>query len=243
MQVKGTSKVGARKDGSGLLKSAEAGNWMGHVDLRNFSNRNFGIYNTGMKRKTVRAKHFGCMREKEHFLSRGNMRVTEVGWFDSQYERLCQTPPPSQDICRVRYLCITNTVPASSSTHLPPSSLHNRRLRVPNLALFHCNLVLTGRRLAGLELVQVPATDSQTTLVLVHALAEALDIVCARTRLRHLSRRRVSGLVLGGEFSVLRRGFGGGRGTASKPAADCVADGGSYCDTAVKKRVSQMHIA
>jgi hypothetical protein len=101
--------------------------------------------------------------------------------------------------------------------------------------VFRCNLVLTSRRLAGLELVQVPATDSQTTLVLVHALAEALDIVCARTR--------VSGLVLGGEFSVLRRGFGGGRGTASKPAADCVADGGSYCDTAVKKRVSQMHIA
>ena len=100
--------------------------------------------------------------------------------------------------------------------------------------MFHCNLVLTSRRLAGLELVQVPATDSQTTLVLVHALAEALDIVCARTRLRHLSRRRVSGLVLGGEFSVLRRGFGGGRGTASKPAADCVADGGSYCDTAVQ---------
>ena len=36
MQVKGTSKVGARKDGSGLLESAEAGNWMVHVDLRDF---------------------------------------------------------------------------------------------------------------------------------------------------------------------------------------------------------------
>jgi hypothetical protein len=80
----------------------------------------------------------------------------------------------------------------------------------PISRVFHYNLVLTSRRLAGLELVQVPATDSQTTLVLVHALAEALDIVRARTRLRHLSRRRVSGLVLGGEFSVLRRGFGGG---------------------------------
>lgn len=133
----GTSKVGARKDGSGLLKSAEAGNWMGHVDLRNFSNRNFGIYNTGMKRKTVRAKHFGCMREKEHFLSRGNMRVTEVGWFDSQYERLCQTPPPSQDICRVRYLCITNTV----SLHLSLQASLSFRIQynwasplIPNLA-------------------------------------------------------------------------------------------------------------
>ncbi|KAH8623704.1 hypothetical protein IG631_21409 [Alternaria alternata] len=110
----------------------------------------------------------------------------------------------------------------------------------PQSRVFRCNLVLTSRRLAGLELIQVPATDSQTTLVLVHALAEALDIVCARTRLCHLSRRRASGLVLSGEFSVLRRGFGGGRGTASKPAADCVADGGSYCDTAVQKRVSQI---
>lgn len=122
MQVKGTSKVGARKDGSGLLKSAEAGNWMGHVDLRNFSNRNFGIYNTGMKRKTVRAKHFGCMREKEHFLSRGNMRVTEVGWFDSQYEQtMPNTAAPSQDICRVRYLCITNTVSLHLSLATSPS--------------------------------------------------------------------------------------------------------------------------
>jgi len=35
-QVKGTSKVGARKDGSGFLESAEADNWMVHVDLRDF---------------------------------------------------------------------------------------------------------------------------------------------------------------------------------------------------------------
>ena len=160
--------------------------------------------------------------------------------------KLCQTPPP-----------ISGYMPCSLSMHhkysLPASfsgnisllsnSIQLGRLPVfPISRVFRCNLVLTGRRLAGLELVQVPATDSQTTLVLVHALAEALDIVRARTRLRHLSRRRVSGLVLGGEFSVLRRGFSGGRGTASKPAADCVADGGSYCDTAVQKRVSQMHM-
>ena len=152
--------------------------------------------------------------------------------------KLCQTPPP-----------ISGYMPCSLSMHhkysLPASfsgniSLLSNLIQLGRLPLFpisrvfRCNLVLTSRRLAGLELVQVPATDSQTTLVLVHALAEALDIVCARTRLRHLSRRRVSGLVLGGEFSVLRRGFGGGRGTASKPAADCVADGRSYCDTAVQ---------
>ena len=132
----------------------------------------------------------------------------------------------------------------SKYTHTP-LQMHSRypEFHAHAYAIFPSLLVLSSRLLARLELVQVPATDSQTTLVLVHALAEALDIVCARTRLRHLSRRRVSGLVLSGEFSVLRRGFGGGRGAASKPAADCVADGGSYCDTAVKKRVSQMHIA
>jgi hypothetical protein len=159
--------------------------------------------------------------------------------------KLCQTPPP-----------ISGYMPCSLSMHhkYSPciflcnisflSNLYNWASPLfPISRVFRCKLVLTSRRLAGLELVQVPATDSQTTLVLVHALAEALDIVCARTRLRHLSRRRVSGLVLSGEFSVLRRGFGGGRGTASKPAADCVADGGSYCDTAVKRRVSQMHTA
>jgi hypothetical protein len=50
--------VGARKDGSGLLESVEAGNWMVHIDLRDFLNRDLGIYIyiTGMKQKTVRAK-------------------------------------------------------------------------------------------------------------------------------------------------------------------------------------------
>ena len=151
------------------------------------------------------------------------MRVTEVGWFDSQYE---QTMPNTAAHLRIYavfaiYASQIQSLCIFLCKHLSP---------------FEFNTIgrLTSRRLAGLELVQVPATDSQTTLVLVHALAEALVIVCARTRLRHLSRRRVSGLVLGGEFSVLRRGFGGGRGTASKPAADCVADGRSYCDTAVQ---------
>ena len=148
--------------------------------------------------------------------------------------KLCQTPPPHVRIYAVFAIYASQI----HSMHLP---LHISLLRIYTIGVsvfpisrVPLQLVLTSRRLAGLELVQVPATDSQTTLVLVHALAEALDIVRARTRLRHLSRRRASGLVLSGEFSVLRRGFGGGRGTASKPAADCMADGGSYCDTAVQ---------
>jgi hypothetical protein len=161
--------------------------------------------------------------------------------------KLCQTPPPHVRIYAVFAIYASQIQsPCIFLCKHPPSFQIQYNWAVspliPNLACVPLQLVLTSRRLAGLELVQVPTTDSQTTLVLVHALAEALNVVRARTRLRHLSRRRVSGLVLGGEFSVLRRGFGGGRGTASKPAADCVADGGSYCDTAVKKRVSQMHM-
>jgi len=72
-------------------------------------------------------------------------------------------------------------------------------------------LVLASRRLTRLELVQVPTTDSQTTLVLIHTFAKGLNIVCARTGLRHLGGCGVGGLVLGRELGVLGRSFGGGR--------------------------------
>jgi hypothetical protein len=86
------------------------------------------------------------------------------------------------------------------------------------------SLVLTSRRLTRLELVKIPSTDSQTALVVIHALAEALDVVCARTSLSlHLSSC-VGGLVLSAELGGLGRGFSGGRGAAAEPAADCVAN-------------------
>lgn len=88
--------------------------------------------------------------------------------------------------------------------------------------LLHQNysLVLTSRRLACLELVKVPSTDSQAALVLVHALAEALDVVCAGTRLCHLS----GCLVLCGEVGILGRGVGRGGRTTAEETANCVAD-------------------
>ena len=81
--------MGARKDGSGLLESVEAGNWMVHVDLRDFLNRDLGIYiYHGYETKDRTGKNNLIeWKEKGHFLCRGNMRVTEVGWFDSQYEQ------------------------------------------------------------------------------------------------------------------------------------------------------------
>jgi hypothetical protein len=89
-------------------------------------------------------------------------------------------------------------------------------------------LVLAGCGLACLELVQVPAADGQAALVLVHALAEVVDV--ARTCAGRLHLCRV--LVLLCEFGVLGRGVGGGGGAAAEPAADCVADRGSDGDTA-----------
>jgi hypothetical protein len=86
-------------------------------------------------------------------------------------------------------------------------------------------LVRTSRRLTRLKLVKIPPTDRQTALVIIHALAEAPDIVCARTRLGHLRGRRVGGLVLCAELGGLGCGFGGGSGgPAAEPTADCVAD-------------------
>jgi hypothetical protein len=96
----------------------------------------------------------------------------------------------------------------------------------------YSTLVLTSRRLTSLKLVKIPPTNRQTTLVVIHALAEALDVICARTGLRHLSGRGVGGLVLCAELGGLGGGFGGGGGAATEPAADCVAYGGAYCDTA-----------
>jgi hypothetical protein len=72
----------------------------------------------------------------------------------------------------------------------------------PLYTSFH--LVLTSRSLARLELIQVPPTDSQATLVLVHALAEVVDVSATRTGRLHLC----GVLVLLGEVGVLRRSGG-----------------------------------
>jgi hypothetical protein len=127
--------VGARKDGSGLLESVEAGNWMVHVDLRDFLNRDLGIYiYHGYETKDRTGKNNLIeWKEKGHFLCRGNMRVTEVGWFDSQYEQtMPNTAAPCQDICRVRYLCITNTV--SLHLSLQTSSLLSDSIQLGSLS-------------------------------------------------------------------------------------------------------------
>ena len=86
------------------------------------------------------------------------------------------------------------------------------------------SLVLPSRRLTRLKLIKIPATDGQTPLVIIHALAEALDIIRARSSRRLLHCSGVGGLVLRGELGGLRGGFSGRGGAAAEPAADCVAD-------------------
>lgn len=90
------------------------------------------------------------------------------------------------------------------------------------------SLVRPSSRLTRLQLIQIPPTNRQTALVLIHALAEIVDIARTRTTRLHLAVGRSSRgvLVLCGEIRVLRRrGSRLGRGAAAEPAADRVADG------------------
>jgi hypothetical protein len=100
------------------------------------------------------------------------------------------------------------------------------------------HLILTSRRLTRLKLVQVPSTDSQASLVVVHALAELVDVVRACAGALHLRDGAVGGLVLCGELGGCGgRGFGRRGAAATEPAADSVADRGSDCYTAGRMSV------
>ena len=90
------------------------------------------------------------------------------------------------------------------------------------------HLVLASSLLASLKLVQIPPTDRQAALVLIHTPPEVSDI-----RLADL--RRLVVRVHNGALLSLSHGLVGRRcccrGTATEEAADGVADGGAYCDT------------
>jgi hypothetical protein len=111
------------------------------------------------------------------------------------------------------------------------------------LCPFSTHLVLTSRRLTRLKLVQIPSTDGQASLVVIHALAELVDVVRACARALHLRDGAVGRLVLRGELGGCGgRGFGGRGAAATEPAADCVADGGSDCYTAGRVLVIDHHL-
>lgn len=106
-------------------------------------------------------------------------------------------------------------------------------LPLHSISLYY-TLVLTSRSLASLQLIQVPPADCQATLVLVHALAERVDVLSARPGLR---LRRSVDLVLLLELGALGRRLGRRAAATTEPAADGMADGRSDCDTAVEMSV------
>lgn len=93
------------------------------------------------------------------------------------------------------------------------------------------HLVGLGSSLAGLELLKVPVADRHVATLLVHALGEVLRGAGAVVRLALVLVVVVRVIVL-----LLHGRSGGGlsrcRGAAAEHAADGVADGGAYCDTA-----------
>lgn len=98
-------------------------------------------------------------------------------------------------------------------------------------------LVLASSLLTRLQLIQIPPTNRQVSLVLIHTCSEAVDIVRAST-LRLVGLRGTAldetVVLLGLERSgLLSSGLGA---AATEPAADCVADGGSDCYTTVWKK-------
>lgn len=118
---------------------------------------------------------------------------------------------------------------------LPPCTItQSSRIfhRIPISISISCRhpLVLRSSLLARLQLIQIPPADGQAALVLIHALAEVVDVRLAGAALVG----SLALLVLLREVGVLGRGLGGRGGAAAEEAADGVADGGAYCDTAAE---------
>lgn len=101
----------------------------------------------------------------------------------------------------------------------------------PSIVHQTTRLVLTRSLLAHLKLIQIPSTNIQITILLIHTLLELSDLRLAlRCSLIVLIHCILSGLILSNSLisrrSCLR--------ASSKPAADCVADAGADCYTAVE---------
>lgn len=90
-------------------------------------------------------------------------------------------------------------------------------------------LILASGLLACLELVQVPSTDVQASLVVIHALPEVADLslACAVGALSVVGSLLLVLLSEVGGLSLLGSGLGG-RATGEEPA-NGMADGGADC--------------
>lgn len=101
--------------------------------------------------------------------------------------------------------------------------------------------VLRSRRLACLQLVQVPPADRQVALVLIHASPEVLDVGPAyRWWLVVAVHGVLAVLVLRHGLRGLGCWCSGGRAT-SEEATDGVADAGTYCYTTRSLSAEMLH--
>lgn len=90
-------------------------------------------------------------------------------------------------------------------------------------------LILTSSLLTRLQLIQIPATDRQAALILIHALSEIRNLRRTRLRLRLLVRLVRSVLFLLLREILVVGGRCGLLGTAAEEPTDRVADGGADC--------------
>ena len=94
-------------------------------------------------------------------------------------------------------------------------------------------LILTSSRLTSLQLIQIPATDRQIALILIHTALEVHHLALADFGgLVSLIHRVLAVLLL--SDGLVDGCFGLGA-AATEPAADCVADGGADCDATVEE--------
>lgn len=120
-----------------------------------------------------------------------------------------------------------------------PASYSLRKTCASTLAVSHSSphlhhgifsLVLTSSRLASLQLIQIPPTDSQTALILIHASLEVVDLRVADPRWLVVLIHAVLAIVLLGDGLVGWCLLGA---AAAEEAADRVADAGADCNTAM----------
>lgn len=119
-----------------------------------------------------------------------------------------------------------------SRDFLPVSAVSHLRPPFPSLSSAHkpstTSLVLASSSLASLQLVHVPSTNRHVSLVLVHAVCEALGRHGA-VGILLLVGVVVALLLLSGDRGLGVRSLAGA--TAAKETANGVADGGADSDT------------
>jgi hypothetical protein len=121
----------------------------------------------------------------------------------------------------------------SQCNHTPSNLSIYIHTLLPSLATHTpLGLILTSSRLTSLQLIQIPTTNSQIALILVHTALEVHHLALADLRgLVRLVHRVLAIILLSN--GLVDRCFGLAV-AATEPAADCMADGGTDGDATEK---------